>query len=63
MQQLRQVISGRQYARRNLKFVFPQEACRGFEKMKLEIYAGTLRNILPGEPVRRPDGKLTVLYP
>lgn len=63
MQQLRQVISGRQYARRNLKFVFPQEACRGFEKMKLEIYAGTLRNILLGEPVRRPDGKLTVLYP
>ncbi len=63
MQQLQQVISGRQYARHNLKFVFPQEAYRGFEKMKMEVYRGILRNILLGEPVRRKDGKLTVLYP
>ncbi len=63
MQQLRQVISGRQYARRNLKFIFPQEAYRGFEKMKMEIYSGILRNILLGEPVRGRDGALTVLYP
>lgn len=63
LQQLRQVISGRQYARHNAKFVFPQEAYKGFEKMQMEIRAGIMRNILLGEPVWEKDGKLRILYP
>ena len=63
LQQLRQVISGRQYARHNVKFVFPQEAYKGFEKMQMEIRAGIMRNILLGEPVWEKDGKLRILYP
>lgn len=63
LQQLRQVISGRQYARHNAKFVFPQEAYKGFEKMQMEIRTGIMRNILLGEPVWEKDGKLRILYP
>lgn len=63
LQQLRQVISGRQYARHNVKFIYPQEAYRGFEKMKKQICAGILRNILLGEPVWGENGSLRVLYP
>ena len=63
LQQLRQVISGRQYARHNVKFVFPQEAYKGFEKMQMQIRIGIMRNILLGEPVWGEDGKLRVLYP
>ena len=63
LQQLRQVISGRQYARHNAKFVFPQEAYKGFEKMQMEIRAGIMRNILLGEPAWEKDGKLRIVYP
>lgn len=63
LQQLRQVISGRQYARHNVRFIYPQEAYRGFEKMKKQICAGILRNILLGEPVWGENGSLRVLYP
>ncbi len=63
LQQLRQVVSGRQYARHNVKYAFHEEAYRAFETMQMQIKTGMMRNILLGELVLRPDGGMRVLYP
>lgn len=63
LQQLRQVVSGRQYARHNVKYAFHEEAYRAFETMQLQIKTGMMRNILLGELIARPDGGMRVLYP
>lgn len=63
LQQLRQVVSGRQYARHNVKYAFHEEAYRAFEKMQMEIRIGMMRNILLGELIPRADGGMRVLYP
>ncbi len=63
LQQLRQVVSGRQYARHNVKYAFHEEAFRAFEAMQLQIKTGMMRNILLGELLPKSDGGMRVLYP
>ncbi len=63
LQQLRQVVSGRQYGRHNVKYAFHEEAYRAFEKMQMEIQKGMMRNILLGEIIHEPDGGMRILYP
>ena len=63
LQQLRQIVSGRQYAGRNIQFEFHQEAYRAFEQMGKRIKADIMRNILLGELVREKNGGIRVLFP
>lgn len=63
LQQLRQIVSGRQYAGKNIQFEFHQEAYRAFEQMGIRIKSDIMRNILLGELVREKNGGIRVLFP
>lgn len=62
-QQLRGIISGRQYASRNPLFEFNKESYKAFQKMQKEVKIRMMRNILLGEISRGKDGALKVLVP
>ena len=63
LQQLRQIVAGRQYAGRNIQFEFHQEAYSAFERMGKQIKSDIMRNILLGEIVHEKNGGIRVLFP
>ena len=63
LQQLRQTVSGRQYAQRNIIYEYHKSAYRSFEKMRKRVKEEMLRNIFIGEIEEKPDGDVQILLP
>lgn len=63
LQQLQAAISGRAMAQRNLLFEFQKEALESFEKMKVTILEGIMRNILLSNIYMDEKRQLHILSP
>ena len=63
MQQLRQVVSGRQFAQRNVMLEYHKEAHDAFMRMERKIKCDMMRNILLSDITISPQGKLSVVMP
>ncbi len=63
LQQLRQAISGRAYAQRNVIYEYHKEAYASFEKMVLSIKQNMMRNIFLGEVHYDDNGRASVRLP
>lgn len=63
LQQLRQAITGRAYAQRNIMFEYHREAYASFRKMTLDVKRHMMRNIFLGEIRYDEEGKASVLLP
>ncbi len=63
LQQLRQSVSGRQFAGRNVMQEYYQESYYAYQRMTDDIHQAMMRNILLGEIERRADGKINAVLP
>lgn len=63
LQQLRNAVSGRTYAQRNIVFEYQQEALESFKKMEKTILNDIMRNVLLSDVYVDEDGKIRILLP
>ncbi len=63
LQQLRQSVSGRRYAGRNVLYEYHEESYHAYEQMEQDIWKNMMRNILMGEVLRMPDGHIRIMVP
>lgn len=64
LQQIKTVISGREYAQLNAAFEYHTEALKSFKKMQQEIKHHIVRNVaLSTVQINKKDGNLIVLFP
>lgn len=63
LQQLRTVLQGRQYARRNVLYEYHLEAAASYDRMQKRIRTETLRCLLQCTLFPQKDGTFRILYP